>query len=208
MTIDDHFPKEVLNELRNSYTHLARANKLGAQHDDYLSELDGAYRHLKRTCIDCMKVCVFTMATRSEDVVSSLEEELQLPNNVFSTMSGLRGKRRKLSAYEGQHPTHEALQEYKVLFNEYDQFYQGLDQQFAGDTVDERRAARRARERRAERRSSMVGFFIGLLASAVVALAVEFGVWGFAIGAISSLVVALVMNFGAGVWPFKSDPKR
>lgn len=207
LTIDDRFPQEVLNELRNSYTHLARANTLGSDHEDYLSELDGAYRHLKRTCIDCMKVCVFTLANRAEYVVASLEEELQLPNNVFKTMSGLRESRRRLSAYEGQNPTHEALQEYKVLFNEYDQFYQSLDQQFAGDTADKRREARRARERRAERRSSVLGFFIGILASGVVALAVEFGVWGLVVGAGSSLVVALILNYGAGVWPFKPRSK-
>jgi hypothetical protein len=185
LTVDDAFPQEVLNEIRNSYTHLARANKLGAGTDDFSKEIDGAYRHLKRTCLDCMKVCVSVLATRADNTLAVLEEELQLPNNVHTRISDLRDQRRALSAYEGEHPTHEAVSRYKELFNEYDKFYRSLDAQFAGGTAADRKKARKARERRATRWSLFYGFLLGIAASAIV---------------------TLTFNYGMGAWPFSAAP--
>jgi hypothetical protein len=192
LTVDDAFPQEVLNEIRNSYTHLARANKLGPEHQDFSKEVDGAYRHLKRTCLDCMKVCVSVLATRADNVIAVLQEDLQLPNDVYTRISGLRRQRSALSAYEGEHPTHEAVEKYKELFNEYDKFYESLDAQFTGGTAEERRKARQKKEaerkaqdaaeaKRTARKSLFYGFLIGVTASALVTL-------GF--------------NYGMGAWPF------
>jgi hypothetical protein len=183
LTVDDSFPQEVLNEIRNSYTHLARANKLGEGHADYAKEVDGAYRHLKRTCLDCMKVCVFVLAKRADNTVAILEEELQLPNDVHTQMSDLRRDRQKLSAQEGEHPTHEAVNEYKKLFNEFDKFYRSLDAQFSAGTAEDRQKARRSRERKSGYRNMFSGFVLGLVASAIV---------------------TLTFNYGMGAWPFNN----
>lgn len=184
LTIDDAFPQEVLNEIRNSYTHLARANKLGAGHQDYAKEVDGAYRHLKRTCLDCMKVCVSVLATKADNSLTVLEEELQLPNDVYVRVSDLRRQRKALSAYEGEHPTHEAVFKYKELFNEYDKFYSSLDAQFAGETAEQRKKARRGRVRKATGWGLFFGFLLGLAASALV---------------------TLMFNYGMGAWPFDDN---
>lgn len=197
LTVDDAFPQEVLNEIRNSYTHLARANKLGPGNDDYSKEIDGAYRHLKRTCLDCMKVCVSVLATRADNVIAVLQEDLQLPNNVYTRIQALRRQRSALSAYEGEHPTHEAVAKYKELFNEYDQFYQSLDAEFTGGTAEERKKARQTREEESKK----------LEDKAAKRTAWKNQGYGFLGGVAASALVTLVSNYGTGSWPFNADPE-
>ena len=194
LTVDDAFPQEVLNEIRNSYTHLARANKLGAGHNDFPKELDGAYRHLKRTCLDCMKVCVSVLATRADSVIAVLQEDLQLPNDVYSRVSGLRRARSAISAYEGEHPTHEAVAKYKELFNDYDLFYQSLDAQFTGGTAEERKKARQAKEQERKR----------LEDAAAKRASWKSQGFGFLVGVAAAALVTLVFNYETGAWPFNS----
>jgi hypothetical protein len=203
LTVDDAFPQEVLNEIRNSYTHLARANKLGPGNDDYSKEIDGAYRHLKRTCLDCMKVCVSVLATRADNVIAVLQEDLQLPNNVYTRIQALRRQRSALSAYEGEHPTHEAVAKYKELFNEYDQFYQSLDAEFTGSTAEERKKARQAKE---DARQALEEARRAQDAADAKRAARKSLVYGFFVGAAASAVVTLGFNYGMGAWPFSAPP--
>lgn len=174
LTFDDDFPREILNEIRNSYTHLARANKLGNKHADYIKEVDGAYRHLKRTCLDCIKVSISIISLRADAVLQALEEELQLPNDIHDKMTKLRSRREKLAAYEGEHPTHEAVNRYKTLLIDYDVFREELNAKFTGGTAEERKSARKTRERKAKLWNLLVGFIIGLLTSGIVAFVVKF----------------------------------
>jgi hypothetical protein len=180
--VTNAFPKEVLNEIRNSFTHLVRAHKVDEQAKDFAKELEASYRHLKRTCLDCMKNCIHVLAKNSETAVEALTTDTQLPNDTYQTMSALRARRMKLSAHEGQYPTHETLSEFKSLFNDYDKFYQSLDDQFAGQTAEMRKDRRSATIKSAEHRSLGKGFFLGLIASAIV---------------------TLIIQAGSGSWPFE-----
>lgn len=161
--IDDQFPEEALNEIRASYTHMARANSVGVGHQDYEKELDAAFRHLKRTCLDSLKVCIYVTAQRCEDAVDALTEEQQLPNNVYQNIANLRDQRKALSAHEGQNPTHTVIEQLKKLLDQYDEFYRGLDTEFAGKTASERRLVRKRRERW----NVAKGFVLGVVGSII-----------------------------------------
>ncbi len=163
LTIDDQFPEEVLNEVRSSFTHLSRANLITPTDSDHLKELDAAARHLKRVCLDCLKVSILALAQRCEVVIEALTEEINLPNDVYHFMTELRSKRAKVAAHEGQRPTHEAVEELKGLLVQYDNFYQNLDNQFAGQTAEMRRKARKKRSVK----SGILGFALGILASII-----------------------------------------
>lgn len=161
LTIDDKFPEEVLNEIRNSFTHLARANAIGSEHDDYRKELESANRHLKRVCLDCLKICILVTSQRCESAIEALTEDVHLPNDVYNHMSVLRRRRSEIAAHEGQNPTHEVIEKLKSIFADYDEFYIGLDYQFAGSTAEMRKSARS----RKSFRSGVIGFFLGVIGS-------------------------------------------
>lgn len=167
ITIDDEFPEEVLNEIRNSFTHLARANNLSEKthRAERQDELKAALRHLKRTALDSLKDAILVLAQRSERVIEALTEDINLPNGVYQQMADLRRRRKELATHEGQEPTDHIVDKLKTLFNDYDEFYVGLEQHYAGDTAEMRRNARR-RRRWIDR---MWGFALGLVASAIVA---------------------------------------
>ena len=148
LAIDDKFPQEVLNEIRNSFTHLAAANAETKDQSKLAHELNAAHRHLRRACIDCLKVCIYTLAKRCDKAIDALTYDLQLPDHVYKKMSTLRRRRKELSAAEGTRSLEDPLQEYESLANDYDEFYVSLDQEFAGDTASDRKRLRvRARRR-------------------------------------------------------------
>lgn len=168
LTIDDKFPLEVLNEIRASYTHLARAEALGADHSDFPSEIHAAWRHLRRSCLDCLKVCISVTAIRSEGSVAALADTLQLPDDVYKVMSSLRKRRLAIAAHEGQEPPHEVIEDLKELFNQYDEFYESLDDQYAGATAEERRISVKSRRAKRAWCNRGEGLVIGIAASAIV----------------------------------------
>ncbi len=177
LTIDDQFPEEVLNEIRNAFTHLAAAHAESDKSEKQHKELTASLRHLRRSCVDCLKVCIFTLAKRSENAIDALTEDLQLPDNVYRRMSELRHKRMALSAGEGTRSLDDALGDYKSLANEYDEFYVSLDDQFSGQTASGRRDARLRRENMRAWRGHFIGFVLGVVGSLLVAVG-----WFFIIG--------------------------
>lgn len=158
LVVDDKFPEEVLNEIRNSFTHLAAANCCSDDELKFQKELHAAHRHLRRTCIDSLKVCIFVQAKKCEKAIDALTSELQLPADIYTKMSDLRRARKQLAAQEGQRSLEDAVEEYKALANSYDEFYSNLDKQFAGDTAPLRVLKRIRREWR----GGIVGFLIAV----------------------------------------------
>ena len=166
LTIDDAFPEEVLNEIRNAMTHVARASCMtDAALQSRIDEAKAAQRHLKRVVLDCLKVCILALATRSEAAVKVLQADIKLPLATYTRMSDLRRRRKELSAHEGQNTPDQVIEDMKVLFNDYDLFYRDLDKEFAGDTVEMRVKGRFWRETR----GYLFAFLIGIAASVVAA---------------------------------------
>jgi hypothetical protein len=173
LTLDDKFPEEVLNEIRSSFTHIARAHSIDVTDPDHLKELESASRHLKRVCLDCLKVSILALAQRCDTAITALTEEVQLPEDVYRFVSELQRDRARITCHEGQKPTHAAVEELKDLLVRYEHFYQNLDDQFAGQTADMRRAARR----RGRWKSIAIGFVLGVVGSLVATAISNFYFW-------------------------------
>ena len=161
----DKFPEEALNELRASYTHLARAHKHADDPDLVQEELNSAKRHLKRVCVDSLKLSAMAVAQRVDSAVEALTEDHQLPNNVYQQVSALQQRRKAISVHESRETTLGVIEEMKELVNDYDAFWQSLDNEFAGASATTRAKARR----RKELKSGVIGFGLGIVASLISA---------------------------------------
>lgn len=170
LTIDDVFPEEVLNEIRNAMTHVSRASCMtDAAPENRANEAKASQRHLKRVVLDCLKVCILALATRSETAVKALQTDVKLPLATYTRMSDLRRRRKELSAHEGQYTPDQVIEDMKVLFNDYDLFYRDLDKEFAGDTVEMRTRGRFWRGVRAHALTLVIGIAASLAAAYVYA---------------------------------------
>lgn len=98
--------------------------------DAKCKECEGALRHLKRTVLDCMKVCILALAKKSETIMDALAGEAVLPNGTTAQAKDLRKRRRELSSYEGQNSTDDVIEKLKQLFKDYDDFYAHLSTEF------------------------------------------------------------------------------
>jgi vacuolar-type H+-ATPase subunit I/STV1 len=163
LAVDDKFPEEVLNELRAAMTHLAAADYNGRDKQKREYELKAALRHVRRACLDCLKVCVQVLSSKSEVAIESLTEDLQLPDDVYKKMSSLRQLRKQLSAKEGERSLEDVVEEYETLANKYDEFYASLDEQFSGKTASMRRCIRKKKKYK----NMAISFVLGILSSIV-----------------------------------------
>ncbi len=166
LAIDDKFPEEVLNEIRAAFTHVAAASAHSSDEARQKKELDAAHRHVRRSCVDCYKVIIQVLAQKSEKAIEALTYDVNLPTQVYQQMSSLRNERMRLSAGEGDRSLYDAVEDYKALADRYDEFYQSLDTQFAGETADIRQRARTRREWR----GYIIGFVLGILGGIVASV--------------------------------------
>jgi hypothetical protein len=168
VTIDHAFPQEVLNELRNALTHMARANALDPKTEApaIQKELHSARRHFLRCTLDSLKVVLLAIAKRCESTMKALNDELLLPTSVHSEARELRNRRIEISKHEGQNPIDEVVEKLKVLCDDYDKFSQKLDTEFSGDSISQRRNAV-VKSKWIER---AWGFLSGLITGFIVAL--------------------------------------
>lgn len=163
VTIDDAFPEEVLNELRNTLTHMARANHVGVVSESGQDELSAAMRHLKRSTLDCLKVSLLVLAQKCEGMIGVLTEDLRLPEDVYKKQHELKEERRRVSGEEGQRPTDSTIENIKSLVVKYDEFYLKLVEQFNGESANQLRNARNAREKKKENRALIHSFILGII---------------------------------------------
>lgn len=131
ITIDDAFPKEVLNELRNSYTHLARSVRYDPGTSDHQREIKAAQTHLDRTAVDCLKVAVFSLAQRTERRLETYDPKADfLPETVCSEISDIRQARRKLQVEEalGDLGQRRTVYAYSSILNRLDALYRSIEE--------------------------------------------------------------------------------
>ena len=165
------FPEQILNEIRASMTHLAKANDLGEGHKDYQTELKASWRHLKRTCLDCFKLSIFSIAKRADDQITQLLEIHALPNTLIRQTSELKVRRIALMTNEAQTPTHVAVEEYKKLFQDYDEFWTVLSSEYGGESAE---LVARGQTKKAWKDRGF-GFILGILTSAIVSATFAWG---------------------------------
>jgi hypothetical protein len=159
----DKMPVEILNEIRNSVTHLAAAST-ATESKSKAKELEAARRHMKRACLDGLKTSVYHSSKKSDDTLKAIARGLQLPQAIHDKTSELRKKRISISESEGRRNLDDAILAYAELANEYDEFYVALNKEYAGEA-----AVLRARGRNMENWKNWIfGGFVGVLLTKVV----------------------------------------
>ncbi len=163
---NDRFPEEVLNEIRSALTHMSRAHVLSQTRvKESQDELEAAARHLKRVYLDCLKDALMSVSLKCDEAIQMLTDDIQLPENVYKRVSGLRNRRTELSIRESQEMPFSIINDLKKLLDDYDKFYAELDDQFAGQTAGVRKAARKKAERNKQFKALAAGLIIGLAAN-------------------------------------------
>lgn len=160
------FPKQILNEIRAAFTHLARADNPTLSQKDRESEIDSSGRHLLRATMDCLKVVIIMTAHEADTVIRTLTQDKRLPEQVYGTAEDLRKRRHKLLANEMCYPIVPLVEEFTSLFAAYDSFLASLRNDYNGyhsAHIDEARFAER-------RRDTMKAFAVGFAASAIIAV--------------------------------------
>lgn len=163
MVVADLFPKEILNEIRSSFTHLAKASALEYKSKEYLDETKNALRHLKRASLDCLKVSILVMAEKTEHNLDGLTSCLLIPENVLKAAAKLRAQRKEILGKEAAHPSSDTIDKLEALFLEYDDFNSKILSEYGGERV-------KATERRARRKQILgtsIGFLLGVISSVI-----------------------------------------
>lgn len=153
---------EALNEIRNAFTHVARAHTLDLSAGDLEKEYRKAHGHLQRVALDSAKDSIFELRTKSENAISMLEGEFLLGGTVHSDLTKLNHRRRKLSQEEALGPPNRDLVDtYGELLNDYDKFYSDLDKQYSADSISVSLKKKKLRSRI----TLGISFLAGVLAS-------------------------------------------
>ena len=172
MLLDDKFPVAILNEIRSSYTHIGRANRLAPGSEPFESEIDAAFGHLKRTYLDCVKLSILNLRNHSDKKIKYLSRQYLLPNRIYSRSSDLRRLRVELSTDEGKNPLgNKTLNGYRNLVDEYDKFYNNtLGKDFDGDLADEHHRLHFRRRRIVQLIGLLMAFVIGFISSSLATM--------------------------------------
>lgn len=174
-----NFPPEILNEIRSAFTHLSRETRNPEERQQQSREAQG---HLKRVVLDCYKVCILLVADRIQELIDGLElSRNSLPNSIYLEANALKARRLAVGVTEGQAPPNGTVEELAALFNDYDRFRCGIENDFGGLAAEARgrlEARRLADEKHKQRQetlrswgmlalSSLIGLILGILGNAI-----------------------------------------
>lgn len=181
-TLENAFPREILNEIRSTFTHIARSDDPELSLDDQNKELVRAQAHLERVCLDCHKVSILNRAEAADLYVGTIEEDgAALPADIYRGLSDLRKRREMCGVKEGRQPPNGTVEELRILLDDYDRFVLRLQVEFGGELAERRRAIklqkedRDRRERRKENwRNIMIGAAIGFVFGVAASLLATF----------------------------------
>ncbi|MBC7908834.1 MAG: hypothetical protein H7Y60_19075 [Rhodospirillaceae bacterium] len=160
----DQLPIEVLNEVRGAFTHLAKAHKSGADTEDYKSEVNSAYRHLKRASLDCLKLAIMACAERVERRLNALNDNFVLPQEAYDRVAELRARRKLLLHSESSHPSHSTVGDLADLYGDFASFAVELDKRYHGPQAETLRRKQITRDRK----STWLSYLSGFVTSSVV----------------------------------------
>ena len=166
----DVFPREILNEIRSSYTHLSKANAAPPESDDFIQECANAMRHLKRTSLDCLKVAILFVAKRVDDKLDALTTRVRLPQKMYARAEDLRAERLRLVNYEAAHPSHRTVADLEELYAGYANFLRELNSEYDGTWAEAIATGEKKRETKALLQGIALGVLTSLFASMIFAI--------------------------------------
>jgi hypothetical protein len=162
----DRFPQEIMNEVRASYTHLAKSTKFKPHDEDYRKEVENAERHLKRVCFDCLKISIMTVAEQIDYTIDSIERLNVLPAAIYDRVEDLRKRRLAFMTNEAQSPSDARIDAYHELFRDYHQLGAELKKDYAGATFE----ALNRNQRKYLWKNRIISLLIGVAGSALAGL--------------------------------------
>lgn len=143
-TLEGNFPREVLNEIRSAFTHLARSSNPGLSKEEKIEERQSSLNHLKRVCLDCYKISILNRAEELERLaIAIVDDNTVLPNHVYSQRDELRKRRLSCGIKEGQDPPNGTVGELKTLLNDFDSFVLKVETDFGGKAALARQKSRK-----------------------------------------------------------------
>ena len=160
VAVDDHFPDAILNELRNTLTHLARSvEKETAQAS--LEELEKAKSHLKRATLDLYKDVIAKVLLTLNEEAELMASEGMLPSDLQQRLSEIRDHRIDLSVREAENPSPEVQEQYEQLFIKVREVWLNYKKQYGEDSFIVRHKIRQKKLWR----ERAVTFFVGIAAT-------------------------------------------
>ncbi|MBF0304737.1 MAG: hypothetical protein HQL41_03680 [Alphaproteobacteria bacterium] len=166
ITESEKFPTEILNETRAALTHLAKAESLGRGTEPYFEENKAALRHLKRACLDCLKVAIVFSAEKVEKHLDFATNYVRLPEKVYIEAERLKAARRSILHSESSHPSINTVDDLERLYVDIANLLHQLRTDYDGayvEVINQKIAAK-------ERRGILLGFYFGIAASMVAAV--------------------------------------
>lgn len=161
------FPSEILNEIRAAFTHVAKGVVLEAGSPDYYDENINAMRHLKRVCLDCLKISILLVAERVDKDIDVLTNYTKLPQSEYAQAEELQKMRLAILHDEASAPSRISVDGLAELLVKYDAFLKHLRMEYGGHYAQ-------ASERKAQRNQqfwAMIGlsggFVLGIAASLI-----------------------------------------
>ncbi|MEM7295079.1 MAG: hypothetical protein AAF330_00375 [Pseudomonadota bacterium] len=187
------YREEALNEIRNAFAHVVRADLVDGDGKKAVEqrsrEYDKALGHLQRVALDSAKDTIFYFRQRCEGAISIVEKgDVVLPGSIHAGLADLITQRAELTEIETANPPNLALVErYGDLMGRFYNFFKRLDEEFTPDLVAARKAAyeekqrelEEARERKAdarEHRAVQLGWvktLVGAILGAILGLALS-----------------------------------
>lgn len=155
------FPAEVLNELRSSYTHLAKAAALPDDAIEKQNELRKSRDHLRRASLDCLKIAILFTVEKTDRIIAALTSEGRLPESVGREAASLQRKRIGIFTNEAMHPSQNSTGELADLYKELDAFCRRIEEDYGGYYNQRIRNSRRLKWIR----DLVIAFVLGIAAS-------------------------------------------
>jgi hypothetical protein len=167
MVTAGYFPEEILNEVRAAFTHVAKANALDPADPECFEENRNALRHLKRVCLDCLKVSILFDAERVDTDLDHLTGHTRLPQAVYREAEELKKERMRILGHEASHPTNGTIGELFGLFEKYDEFSSRLRKEYGGYYGEAIEKKARRQQRNYMIGGAIVGMIFGIFGSLV-----------------------------------------
>ncbi|MBF0391144.1 MAG: hypothetical protein HQL38_00555 [Alphaproteobacteria bacterium] len=142
---------------------MAKAESLGRGTDPYFEENNAALRHLKRACLDCLKVAIVFAAEKVEKHLDFATDYVRLPAKIYIEAERLKAARRTILHSESSHPSINTVDDLEGLYVDIANLLHQLRTDYDGayvEVINQKIAAK-------ERRGIWLGFYLGIPAGVI-----------------------------------------
>ena len=163
MIVANDYPTDMAEDVRTSYTHLAKAAALGPSGAGYFDENANARRHLKRVCLDCYSLAIIVTLEKIEFFVGEIETYSALPNRVYAGIESLKNQRNTLIADDVRFISIYTVDELIALFLSCEGLLKEIREEYGGHSAE----IQSRKARKAKKYNLIAGILLGVMSSVV-----------------------------------------